>query len=69
MKPEKELYELRDEVTLLKLSLKVVTDSLNDLVASCLDDNGKPKAPNNKTLMKSRAMLPVGYTLSFKTKK
>ncbi len=49
---------------ILQAAVKVLTRTINDLCAASIDENGKPKAPERKELMKARAMLPAGYSQS-----
>ena len=46
----------------LESALKVLTQALNDLCAECFDEQGKPKAPDRRALMKARGMLPPSYS-------
>lgn len=44
------------EVT--KVALDVVTDEFDAFVAACVGQDGQPKAPDKKALMRARSMLP-----------
>lgn len=60
----------RDDHRILEVALKVMSLALDNLVAACLDENGKPKAPDRKDLMQARSKLPAycSHTLAPKTK-
>lgn len=57
-----------DEVRLLELATKQVTDHFNEFIGACLDENGKPKAPQMKDIMKARACLPARCEHAFQPK-
>lgn len=44
--------------------VNVLTKALDDLCAACMDEQGNPKAPDRRALMKARAILPAGYSTS-----
>lgn len=60
----------REDPRILEVSLKVMSLALDNLVAACLDENGKPKAPDRKALMQAQAKLPAycSHTLAPKPK-
>ena len=49
---------MNEDAMVLEAAVQVVSKALNDLVSACMDEEGKPKAPDRKALMKARAMLP-----------
>jgi hypothetical protein len=50
---------LQDDSSILALSLDVMTRALDTLVGACMDENGKPKAPERRELMQARGYLPA----------
>lgn len=62
------MSEKSDEVKILELSIKVLTQRLNDLLTDSTDEKGQPKAPSRKVYMQSRACLPANYSMAL-TKK
>jgi hypothetical protein len=54
---------------ILRLSLEAVTKSFDEFVGKCLDEDGKPKAPNIGAIMKARGCLPSYCKHSFEKKK
>lgn len=48
------------EIQILDTALKIITKALDDLIGECTDENGQPKPPDKKTLMKAKALLPSG---------
>ncbi len=56
------------DVDILKLSLQVMTKHLNDFLAECVDEQGKPKAPTMRTLMKMRGYLPPQHSMALQKK-
>lgn len=57
-----------DEIQILETSLSVANRALDDLAGACMDDNGNPKAPDRRILMRARSMLPPTYENSFGNK-
>lgn len=43
---------------ILLLSIKALTQTLDDLVGECMDAEGKPKTPSYRALMSARGALP-----------
>jgi hypothetical protein len=43
---------------ILEIALRQISLALDALAAECTDDTGKPKAPSQQTLMRSRGLLP-----------
>lgn len=60
------LREAVEENQLLRLSLKVMTNALDELVGACMTPDGKAAAPTHKELMRARAYLPRGAKHAFK---
>lgn len=50
------------DVRVLEEALRVMSRALDTLVGQCMDESGRPKAPNRGDLMRARAMLPPGCT-------
>lgn len=42
--------------------ISMFTMALDDLVGECLGDDGKPRAPSFRGLMKARSQLPPAFT-------
>jgi hypothetical protein len=49
----------------LEAAVKVLSVTLDALIAECLAKDGTPQAPSRKTLMKARGMLPKYCATSF----
>jgi hypothetical protein len=49
----------------MEAAVKVLSTTLDALIAECLAQDGTPQAPSRKTLMKSRGMLPKYCSTSF----
>lgn len=47
---------------ILESVVSVTNTALNDLCAECIDEQGKPKAPDRRALMKARGILPSSYS-------
>lgn len=47
-----------------KTIIDVITNNFNEFVAECVDENGQPKVPSKKALMKARSMLPERCSMS-----
>lgn len=58
-----------DEEFVLKQCLDVLTNTLDNLVGACMDEQGKPRAPSYRELMEARGMLPKRCENAFKEKK
>lgn len=55
-----------------KLNLLIIerlTTHLSALIGECLDENGEPKPPNRKAIMRARAALPERFAYSLVRKK
>jgi len=44
----------KDDVTVLEAAVAVLSRALDDLAGACIDDTGKPKAPDRGALMRAR---------------
>jgi len=55
-----------DQIQLLKLAVCALTEKLDELIGECLDAEGKPKAPDRKTLARMRGYLPPQYRNAYK---
>jgi len=55
---------------ILKIALKQMSLQFNDFIKECMEEDGKPKEPSYKALMKARGFLPpyCEYSLSKKHK-
>lgn len=42
----------------LELAIKNLSMAFDEFVAACMDENGKPKAPDYRAMMKARGYLP-----------
>lgn len=47
-----------DDVAVLEAAVAVLSRALDDLAGACVDDAGKPKAPDRGALMRAKSMLP-----------
>jgi len=56
------------ESEILKIAIDKLTDQFNTLIGECIDENGNPKAPSNKSLAIARACLPLRCSNSYKLK-
>ncbi len=61
---ERLIGQLKDHAIFDVLHTFVLYEKLNKLVSACMDDTGKPKAPDRRELMQARACLPSQYTAS-----
>jgi hypothetical protein len=43
---------------ILEIALRAMSRSLDALVGACMDEAGKPKAPDYRELMRARGSLP-----------
>ena len=57
---------MSEEVRLLELSLKVMSEQLDKLIGACLDENGKAKAPSSREIAQARGYLPPYCKNAFK---
>lgn len=48
------------DTKVLEATIRVLSRALDDLIGECMDDKGKPCAPDRAALMRARALLP-GY--------
>ena len=44
--------------------IKRLYKHINDLVAECIDENGQPKAPSKKAIIKARGALTNDYPMT-----
>jgi hypothetical protein len=58
----------KDELLVMEMALKVMTRAMDDLVGACLSENGKPKTPDMRALMKARGYLPPSCANAFQAK-
>jgi hypothetical protein len=58
----------KDELFVIEMALKVITRAMDELVGACLDESGKPKAPDMRALMKARGYLPPKCANAFPAK-
>jgi hypothetical protein len=57
-----------DDLRVMELAVKQLTDHFNEFIGSCMDANGKPIAPPMKALMQARACLPARCEHAFQPK-
>lgn len=50
------------------IALKIITTRLDEFVAECVDENGKPRAPSHQALAKVRGYLPPACKMAYKAK-
>jgi hypothetical protein len=60
------MMTMDDEIMILELSLKVITERLDMLVGACLDSDGKVKKPDTRDVMQARGYLPNYCKNAFK---
>lgn len=58
----------KDELFVVETALKVMTRALDELVGECLGEDGKPKAPSMRALMKARGYLTPSCANAFPAK-
>lgn len=46
------------DITVLKLSLKKLSEQFDAFIGECIDHDNKPKTPTYKSLMRARGYLP-----------
>lgn len=61
--------DLEQDVLVLTLSLKSLSKALDSFVSSCLNEEGKPKAPDYRAIMQAKACLPPYCDNAFQKKK
>lgn len=61
---KEERIGMSDEVQILELSLRLMSNHLDELIASCIDESGKPKAPDMRSVMRARGVLPPYCAMS-----
>lgn len=49
---------MKQDIVILELTIKKLSEAFDEFVGSCLDENGKPKAPDYRAIMKARGCLP-----------
>lgn len=49
---------ITDDELVLKIAIKKLSEAFDEFIGACLDD-GKPKAPDYKAMMKARGYLPT----------
>ena len=49
---------MNPDIIVLELSLNKLTDSIDEYLSECIDENGNMQIPHKKALMKIRACLP-----------
>jgi hypothetical protein len=54
---------------ILKIVVKKAHEVLDEFISECIGEDGKPKAPSYKSLMKVRGYLPESYKNSIIKKK
>lgn len=47
---------MRDKV--LGIAIKKLSEAFDEFIGTCVDVDGKPKAPDQKSLMKAKSVLP-----------
>lgn len=51
---------------ILSIAIKCLTKEFDEFISCCIDEHGKPKAPNMGELMKAKGSIPsVGYNNGF----
>ena len=55
-----------DEVLVLQLALKILTEKFDAFIFACMDENGNPKTPTRRELAVARGCLPVWCSKAFK---
>lgn len=46
------------DTRILELTVRSLTQKLDDLISACIDENEKPKAPTSKDIARARAWSP-----------
>ena len=54
--------------SILKLALIKLGESFDDFIGECMDEDGKPKAPDQQALAKARGYLPAFCENAYKKK-
>lgn len=55
-----------NDTLILELSIRILSNALNDLVACCLDERGTPKTPTIGEISRARGYLPEYCKMAFK---
>jgi hypothetical protein len=58
-----------DEVYILELAVRKLTEQLNEVLEDCTGEGGVIKAPSKKIYMKARSCLPAGCAMSLTKQK
>lgn len=58
---------MSDEI--LRIAIGKLSKVLNDFIGECMDEDGSPKVPSRKALMKARGYLPFSCSHSLAKKK
>lgn len=61
MLSNKDVSALVADNAVLLAAVEVITGALNDLVGASMTEDGKPKVPAYRDLMRARGMLPRKY--------
>lgn len=59
---------MADQEFIDKLTIQVVTEKLNALIAECVGPDGSPKPPSAKMLAIARSYLPPQYSMAYPQK-
>ena len=43
---------------ILKIAIRKLSESFDEFIGSCINEEGKPKEPSYKSIMKARGFLP-----------
>ena len=54
---------------ILELSLKKLSESFNEFLGACIDENGMPQQPTMQDIMKAKGYLPPYCEHSFKKRR
>jgi len=52
-----------------RMALRALSAAFDEFVAACVDENGKPRAPNQKALAKARGYLPPRAKMAYPSKR
>lgn len=55
-----------EDARVLEAAVAVMAKALDELVSACLDETGKPKAPDRGAVMRAKSMLPPRCTHALK---
>jgi hypothetical protein len=50
-----------EDTKVLLASIDVLSQHLDDLVGACIDDDGKPRTPDRRAVIRARSMLPSRF--------